>query len=143
MCAVAERKLPHLIHAVRCPLMVAVYTVYGRDALNAVEQTFKGGQVGGVGYHVSEDGDHVGLRVRHCADETGIIFSEAHAVQVGEDGDAEAVKLRREIIEPRAVFGCLKSEAAVQNDAGSQHDGRSRRGELTVHWHLRDESHLF
>ena len=138
MCAVAERKLPHLIHAVRCPLMVAVYTVYGRDALNAVEQTFKGGQIGWVGYHVPEDGDHVGLRVRHSADESAVAFSEAHAVQVREDGDAEAVKLRWEIIEPCAVFGCFEGEAAVQNDAGSQHDGRSRRGELTVHWHLRD-----
>ena len=138
MCAVAERKLPHLIHAVRCPLMVAVYTVYGRDALNAVEQTFKGGQIGWVGYHVPEDGDHVGLRVRHGADETGIVLAEAHPMQVGEDGDAEAVKLRWEIVEPRAVFGCFEGEAAVQNDAGSQHDCRSRCGELTVHWHLRD-----
>ena len=118
--------------------MVAVYTVYGRDALNAVEQTFKGGQIGWVGYHVPEDGDHVGLRVRHGADETGIVLAEAHPMQVGEDGDAEAVKLRWEIVEPRAVFGCFEGEAAVQNDAGSQHDGRGRRGELTVHWHLRD-----
>ena len=139
----AECKLFHLIRAVRRPLMVAVYTVYGRDALNAVEQTFKGGQIGWVGYHVPEDGDHVGLRVRHGADETGIVLAEAHAVQVREDGDAEAVKLRWEIVEPRVVFGCFEGEAAVQNDAGSQHDGRSRRGELTVHWHLRDETYLF
>ena len=113
---------------------IALHTLYG----GVVPEI-----VGWVGYHVPEDGDHVGLRVRHGADETGIVLAEAHAVQVREDGDAEAVKLRWEIVEPRVVFGCFEGEAAVQNDAGSQHDGRSRRGELTVHWHLRDETYLF